>query len=48
MQRPLERIEDLPGMGRLCPFGMDIILPGSQTPPEAVGPTAAKPLAGRF
>jgi hypothetical protein len=26
---------------------MDIILPGSGTPPEASGPTAAKPLAGR-
>jgi hypothetical protein len=26
---------------------MDIILPGSGTPPEVSGPTAAKPLAGR-
>ena len=48
MQGPLERIEDLPLLGRLRPFGMNIILPGSQTPPEAGGPTAAKPLAGRF
>jgi hypothetical protein len=48
MQGSLEHIEDLPHLGRLRPFGMDIILPGSQTPPEAFGPTAAKPLAGWF
>ena len=48
MQDPSEAKADLPGTGRLRPFGMDIILPGSQTPPEAAGPTAAKPLAGRI
>jgi hypothetical protein len=42
--KPLSR--RAPENRELRPFGMDIILPGSQTPPEVKRPTAAKPLAG--
>jgi hypothetical protein len=37
-----------PRKRELGPFVMDIILPGSQTPPAVAFPTAAKPLAGRI
>jgi hypothetical protein len=47
MQDPAKYLADLPETGRVRPFGMDIILPRSQTPPEVKCPTAAKPLAGR-
>jgi hypothetical protein len=38
---------DPPTKGRSRPLGMDIIPSGARTPPKALGPTAAKPLAGR-